>query len=145
MRSRGSLSDCRVICDSDNTHFGLDRIGDLSVARKMSDLRKAAKGRDCLVRLPGICNHNPETTVLAHIRRGGIAGTGYKGAGDLVAVLACSACHDAIDGRSGEPAFVKTLGGYGQGIMDSYILDALCRTLDLWTKEGLISVARKAR
>ncbi|ECK2143415.1 DUF1364 domain-containing protein, partial [Salmonella enterica subsp. enterica serovar Enteritidis] len=32
----------------------------------MADLRKAARGRECQVRIPGYCNHNPETTVLAH-------------------------------------------------------------------------------
>lgn len=32
------------------------------------NLRKEARGRDCQVRLPGICNFNPETTVLAHYR-----------------------------------------------------------------------------
>lgn len=47
------------------------------------NLRKAAKGRDCMVRLEGICNHNPETTVLAHIRMPGLSGMGIK-ADDLL-------------------------------------------------------------
>lgn len=34
----------------------------------MADLRKAARGRECQVRIPGVCNGNPETSVLAHIR-----------------------------------------------------------------------------
>ena len=63
------------------------------------NLRKAAKGRGCTVRLPGICDHNPETTVLAHIRMPGISGMGIK-ADDLLGAWACSACHDAIDRRS---------------------------------------------
>lgn len=63
------------------------------------NLRKAAKGRNCMVRLEGICNHNPETTVLAHIRMPGISGMGIK-ADDLLGAWACSACHDAIDRRS---------------------------------------------
>ncbi len=29
----------------------------------MVDLRKAAKGQMCTVRIPGYCNHNPETSV----------------------------------------------------------------------------------
>lgn len=62
-------------------------------------LRKAARGRDCMVRLIGICNHNPETTVLAHIRMPGISGIGMK-ADDLIGAWACSSCHDAIDRRS---------------------------------------------
>jgi hypothetical protein len=62
-------------------------------------LRKAARGRECMVRLIGICNHNPETTVLAHIRMPGISGMGIK-ADDLLGAWACSSCHDAIDRRS---------------------------------------------
>ncbi|HFR8650170.1 TPA: nuclease domain-containing protein [Escherichia coli] len=34
----------------------------------MADLRKAARGRECQVRIPGVCNGNPDTSVLAHIR-----------------------------------------------------------------------------
>ncbi|BBI46989.1 hypothetical protein KPSA1B_105772 [Pseudomonas syringae pv. actinidiae] len=30
-------------------------------------LRASAKGQDCTVRIPAICNYNPETTVLAHL------------------------------------------------------------------------------
>ncbi|HBS0984508.1 DUF1364 family protein, partial [Klebsiella pneumoniae] len=34
----------------------------------MANLRKAARGRECTVRIPGYCNGNPETSVLAHYR-----------------------------------------------------------------------------
>lgn len=60
-------------------------------------LRDAARDQDCAVRLPGICNFDPATTVLAHIPCGQ-KGMGMKGF-DTVAVFACSACHDVIDGR----------------------------------------------
>ena len=63
------------------------------------NLRKAARGRGCMIRLPGICNHNSETTVLAHVRLAGVSGMGIK-ADDLLGAWACSACHDAIDRRS---------------------------------------------
>lgn len=52
-----------------------------------------------MVRLIGICNHNPETTVLAHYRLAGVSGMGLK-ADDLIGAWACSSCHDAIDRRS---------------------------------------------
>ena len=52
-----------------------------------------------MIRLEGICNHNPETTVLAHIRMPGISGMGIK-ADDLLGAWACSSCHDAVDRRS---------------------------------------------
>jgi hypothetical protein len=52
-----------------------------------------------MIRLEGICNHNPETTVLAHIRLPGVSGMGLK-ADDLLGAWACSSCHDAVDRRS---------------------------------------------
>jgi len=64
------------------------------------NLRKEARGRACMVRLPGICNHNSETVVLAHIRMPGISGMGIKAPSDLLGAWSCSACHDAIDRRS---------------------------------------------
>lgn len=64
-----------------------------------SPLRRLARGQVCMVRLQGICNWRPETTVLAHIRRAGIAGMGQKPP-DTCAVFACSDCHDAIDVRT---------------------------------------------
>jgi hypothetical protein len=62
-------------------------------------LRKKARGRECTVRLPGICNHNSETVVLAHVRLAGVSGMGLK-ADDLLGAWACSSCHDAIDRRA---------------------------------------------
>jgi len=85
----------------------------------MTDLRKLAKGKPCQVRLYEICNFDSTTTVLAHIRRGGVAGAGQKPP-DLCAVWACSNCHDAIDGR---------LGNLSPRDLDSDLLDGLCRTL----------------
>ncbi|WP_037385750.1 DUF1364 domain-containing protein [Serratia sp. DD3] len=64
----------------------------------MANLRKEAQGRDCQIRLPGVCNFNPETTVLAHYRMAGTCGTGIK-PDDSQAAWSCSCCHDVIDGR----------------------------------------------
>lgn len=65
----------------------------------MSKLTKEARGRECQVRLPEICNGNPETVVLAHYRMSGICGTGMK-PDDLLGAWACSGCHDEIDRRT---------------------------------------------
>lgn len=62
------------------------------------NLRKLAKGQPCMVRLAGVCNGNPETTVLAHFRLIGSSGMGLKSP-DFMAAWACSDCHDAIDRR----------------------------------------------
>lgn len=65
----------------------------------MSKVTQAAKGEDCTIRLPGICNFNPETTVFAHLSgvrfRKGIASK----VSDALGAFSCSCCHDAIDGR----------------------------------------------
>ena len=60
------------------------------------NLRKAARGRDCQVRLVGVCNYTPETVVLAHYRLAGVSGMGIKPP-DLIGAWACSACHTFVD------------------------------------------------
>jgi len=65
----------------------------------MANLRKEARGRECQVGLPGICNGNSETVVLAHYRMAGLCGTGMKPA-DLFGAWCCSSCHDEIDRRT---------------------------------------------
>ena len=64
----------------------------------MADLRKLAKGRECQIRIPGVCNFNSETTVLAHFRLIGVSGLGLKPP-DLLGAWSCSDCHDAVDRR----------------------------------------------
>lgn len=62
------------------------------------NLRKAARGKPCMVRLPG-CDGGGETTVLAHYRLLPYCGTGIKPPDELGA-WCCVRCHDVIDGRS---------------------------------------------
>lgn len=59
------------------------------------NLRRAAKDKRCLIRLPG-CVEQP--TVLAHYRLAGTCGVGKKPV-DLAGAWACQPCHDAADGR----------------------------------------------
>lgn len=63
---------------------------------KMTKIRESAEGEDCQVRIPGICNFNPETTMLAHLPGGGM-GMKYP---DYLGAYACSSCHDEIDRRT---------------------------------------------
>lgn len=58
-------------------------------------ITNSAKGEDCTLRIPGVCNHNPETTVFAHMNGGGM---GYKHH-DIHGCYACSACHAWVDGE----------------------------------------------
>lgn len=66
------------------------------------NLRKLAMGKQCMVRMPGICNGNDETTILAHYRLSGLCGTGMKPP-DIIGAWCCSDCHDAVDGRRKTP------------------------------------------
>lgn len=66
----------------------------------MSKIRQSARGQNCTVRLPTICSHDAETTVYAHLS--GVRfghGVGRK-VSDLHGAWCCSACHDALDGRT---------------------------------------------
>jgi hypothetical protein len=49
-----------------------------------------------MVRLPNICNHNPETVVLAHFRLIGTSGLGLKPE-DWQGSWCCSSCHTWVD------------------------------------------------
>jgi hypothetical protein len=66
------------------------------------NLREKARGQECYLRLYPYCNGNTETVVLAHIRRGNIAGVGQKPV-DEAAMPMCSSCHDVFDGRMQVP------------------------------------------
>ena len=103
----------------------------LMAPEKKIDLRKEARGRACMVRLPGICNHNSETVVLAHIRLPGVSGMGIKAPSDLLGAWACSACHDAIDRRATHTAMTRDevrLAHY----------EGMARTIAQLAKEGKI-------
>jgi len=96
----------------------------------MSALRKLARGRDCQVRIPGVCNFDPDTTVLAHYRLAGLCGMGLK-SHDLFGAWACSSCHDEIDRRTRtcDVDFVSL--AHLEGVM---------RTLAVLISEGRVSV-----
>ena len=57
------------------------------------NLRKLAKGKPCMLRIPYVCNHNPETTVLCHLNGWGMSGKHP----DLLAAWGCSDCHSWVD------------------------------------------------
>ena len=69
---------------------------------KMTPARKAAQGKDCMIRAPGVCNGDPATVVLCHYRIGGYDGMGLK-PDDSIAAWGCSACHALVDSRTERP------------------------------------------
>ena len=94
----------------------------------MSKIRASARGERCQIRFPGICNHDPETTVFAHYRLAGYCGTGIKPP-DFMGAYACSACHDEADRRTRhwETDLVQT--AFAEGVM---------RTMVRLAEKGLI-------
>lgn len=94
------------------------------------NLRKATRGRECTIRIPGVCNFNPESSVLTHYRLGGLCGTGIKPS-DLVAAIGCDCCHAAVDGRLRTEFTHEELRlMHAEGVL---------RTLDIWERAGFIS------
>lgn len=91
------------------------------------DLRKEAKGRECTVRLPGICDGGTETVVLAHYRMAGLNGVGQK-PDDIFGAWACSSCHDACDFR------IKT--SYSRDELRLAHAEGVMRTQAILRKEG---------
>jgi len=94
----------------------------------MSKLRKSARGQVCLVRLPGVCNFNPETTVLAHLGGGGMG----RKQPDLNGSFCCASCHDHIDSR------VKR--AFDKDYLKLAFLEGMVRTQQYWLEHGFISV-----
>ena len=97
-------------------------------SKKLSD---SARGQECMVRIPGVCNHNPETTVLAHLNGGGM---GTKKS-DLFGAFACSSCHDVLDGR------VKLPHGYTNVLIELMHRQGVERTQQFWLDNWLVSLA----
>jgi hypothetical protein len=90
-------------------------------------LRDSARGQDCTLRIPGVCSFDSSTTVLAHLPCGQ-KGMGIKGP-DMIAVFACSACHDRLDWRM--------KGGDIDGLD---MLRALAETQLKWLAMGLMTI-----
>ena len=93
----------------------------------MTNLRKDAQGKDCQIRGP-TCNHDPATTVLAHIGGGGMGRKQH----DLFGAWACSACHDMVDGRDDSVVSVMT--------RKLWHLEGMMRTQQILLDEGKIHV-----
>lgn len=98
----------------------------------MSRIRQSARGEECQVRMPFVCNGNPETTVLAHAN-GSAAG---KGIGmksiDELSAYACSACHDVIDRRRKPPP------GWTMTDVKLAFWEGHARTYQILKRKGLV-------
>lgn len=93
----------------------------------MSKLTEAARGMDCQIRLPRVCNFNPDTTVLAHYRLAGTCGMGMKPP-DLLGAWACSSCHDRVD--------LRIFDDFTQQELDLAHAEGVMRTLNELIRRG---------
>ena len=97
--------------------------------RKLTAIQKSARGEECTLRIPGVCNGNPETVVLCHAPYPGRSGMRTH---DWWAAYGCSSCHDFADHRSGGEAFGT--------VLDRYWMPAIHETQFKLIEKGLISV-----
>ena len=93
----------------------------------MSKLTDSANGQMCQVRIPGVCNFNPETTVPAHLDGGGV---GTKRL-DFFIAYCCSACHYVL--HHGHPSFTR-----GELLTMHY--EGVFRTQEIMYEKGLIPI-----
>jgi len=98
----------------------------------VSKITASACGEECQVRIPGVCNHNPETTVAAHINGGGM-GTKQP---DSELSYACSSCHDVIDGRTNPTGLLPET-------VKLYHHEGAMRTRKILIEKGLIKLEGK--
>ena len=97
---------------------------------RSNKIKKSARGEECQVRLPSICNFNPETTIPAHVGSNG--GMGSK-VSDIHIAYCCSSCHDEIDG--------KTLIMKNREQVELYSWHGVQRTQEILLSKYLIKVA----
>lgn len=101
---------------------------------KTTPIRRSARGEECTIRLPMVCNYDTSTTVLCHsnLLEDG-KGMGLK-APDTRAAYGCSACHDVIDGRRPRP------DGLGYELMIALFQEAIAQTNRILVRKGLLKV-----
>jgi len=96
---------------------------------------ESARGQECQVRIPGICSHDPETVVFAHLNGGGM---GMKRA-SIHGAYCCSSCHDFYDGRVNR---LKWLNLHGQTMADIHAMfyEGVFRTQEIMIKDGVLKL-----
>lgn len=94
----------------------------------------SARGQPCAMRLPGICNGNPETTVWCHLNGGAFGkGMGQK-AHDILGFHGCSDCHRYLDTGHGTRPLVSN------DVLLECLLNAVCETYVRLVNAGIVVV-----
>lgn len=92
---------------------------------KSNKLRNSARGQECTMHVVGVCNYDPDTTVLAHINTDGSIMGGK--APDYSACFCCSDCHAWLDQNKGS-----------EEDRLFYTRRAMVRTWGKWFEQGVI-------
>lgn len=113
-----------------------------------------ARGQQCQMAVPGVCNHNPETVVAAHSNSSRHGKSGARKADDQYVVYACHACHSwydqgggALDREAGQLAWdtghVRQVGMWHEIAMNPATKEA-DRRAALWALERTVRVSVSA-
>lgn len=98
--------------------------------------REEARGKECQIRIPGVCNGNNETVVLCHLNNKRLfgVGTGQK-VPDIFGAWGCSACHDVVDGRT---MWTECEDRAAELLVDKQFYEGVFRTQNILLNEGKI-------
>lgn len=117
------------------------RQADLSVAskpvlktpdRKSQPIRDSARGEECTVRIAGVCNHDPATTVWSHAPFAAAGKGGALKGLDVLGCYSCAACHNVVDGRAPRPAGLSR----EQALLDWFF--GMARSIVRLRQKGLV-------
>lgn len=98
---------------------------------RSTKILRHARGQPCQLAIPGICSHDPETTVFAHLNGGAFGkGMGVK-AHDFAGFFADYNCHTAYDQH-------KT--GLTDADLNAALLKAVIGTWEILIRDGVIIV-----
>ncbi len=102
------------------------------MAKRKNKLRLEAKGRECQIRIPNVCNKNPETTVLCHLNNKRLLGVGMgQKVDDMFGAWGCANCHDIVDLR-------VILDIWTPDAIQILFYEGVLRTQNILRKEGLL-------
>jgi hypothetical protein len=102
-----------------------------NVTYRNKKIRESARGKECLMKLPGCCG-GTESTIWSHYRgEAGGKGMGLK-ADDLCGAYACTHCDAVYDGQKQRPAHLTF-----QDVLLAWY-DAHVRSLVMLHADGVI-------
>jgi hypothetical protein len=98
---------------------------------RSNKLRDSAAGERCTFEILGVCNGDPDTTVLCHLpdESHGMS----RKSDDFCSAYGCSTCHAAIDGRV-QSVFVS------ESDKQWYMRRAMVRTWRRMIEKGLVKI-----